>query len=178
MHQNLEKFPEKHKTQHHISITMATATEFDTTGYTDISGDGGILKKILKEGDGPLPESGMEVVAHYTGTLDDGSKFDSSRDRGKEFKFVIGQGSVIKGWDQGFATMKKGEHAILRCRSDYAYGKAGQGSIPADATLNFDVELISFAPKKKASWEMTVSEKLSETTRLKDEVAISLILLF
>jgi FK506-binding protein 4/5 len=75
------------------------------------------LKKILKEGAGDeLPITGMEVTAHYTGTLDDGTKFDSSRDRGKEFKFTIGKGQVIKGWDQGFATMKKGEKAILRCR--------------------------------------------------------------
>ena len=79
--------------------------------------DGGLLKKITKTGSGDAtPVAGMEVVAHYTGTLDDGSKFDSSRDRGKEFKFQIGQGAVIKGWDQGFLTMKKGEQAILRCR--------------------------------------------------------------
>lgn len=58
----------------------------------------------------------MEVIAHYTGTLDDGTQFDSSRTRGKEFVFVIGKGNVIKGWDKGFATMKKGEKAILRCR--------------------------------------------------------------
>ena len=84
---------------------------------TDISGDGGLLKKILTEGTGDAtPESGMEISAHYTGTLDDGTKFDSSRDRGTVFKFQIGQGRVIKGWDQGFLTMKKGEKAILRCR--------------------------------------------------------------
>jgi FKBP-type peptidyl-prolyl cis-trans isomerase 2 len=63
------------------------------------------------------------VKAHYTGTLEDGSKFDSSVDRGQVFSFTIGQGQVIKGWDQGFATMKKGEKAVLKCRSDYAYGK-------------------------------------------------------
>lgn len=96
------------------------------------------------------------------GTLEDGTKFDSSRDRGQPFKFTIGKGQVIKGWDQGFAVMKKNEKAILRCRSDYAYGDSGQGKIPAGATLNFDVELISFGPKKKEVWEYTDEEKLIE----------------
>jgi hypothetical protein len=107
--------------------------------------DGGLLKKIVKEGSGDTrPVSGQQVAAHYTGTLDDGTKFDSSRDRNKEFKFVIGIGQVIKGWDQGFLSMKKGERAILRCRADYAYGSSGVGPIPPNATLNFDCELIGF----------------------------------
>jgi FKBP-type peptidyl-prolyl cis-trans isomerase len=76
-----------------------------------------LLKKIITEGTGEeTPVAGMNVFAHYTGTLDDGFKFDSSRDRGKQFEFQIGRGNVIKGWDQGFLTMKKGERAILRCR--------------------------------------------------------------
>jgi peptidylprolyl isomerase len=142
---------------------------FDTTGYVDVSGDGGLLKKILAEGDGASPQPGDEVVAHYTGTLDDGTVFDSSRERGQTFKFTIGRGQVIKGWDQGFAAMRKGEKAILRCRSDYAYGKGGQGKIPPNATLNFDVELISFGPKKKESWEKSDEEKIAEGTALKDK---------
>jgi FKBP-type peptidyl-prolyl cis-trans isomerase len=116
--------------------------DFDATGYVDISGDGGILKKITQEGTGSCPNKYDEVEAHYTGTLDDGTVFDSSRTRGKVFKFTIGKGQVIKGWDEGFITMKKGEKALLRCRSDYAYGEHGQGTIPANATLTFDVELI------------------------------------
>jgi FKBP-type peptidyl-prolyl cis-trans isomerase len=103
-----------------------------------------LLKKVLAEGSGANPTAGQQVVAHYTGTLDDGTKFDSSRDRGREFKFTVGHGQVIKGWDQGFLSMKKGEKAILRCRADYAYGPSGTGPIPPNATLNFDVELISF----------------------------------
>lgn len=142
---------------------------FDTTGYIDVSGDGGILKKILQEGTGATPAPGDHVVAHYTGTLDDGTVFDSSRTRGKTFDFTIGKGQVIKGWDQGFASMKVGEKAILRCRSDYAYGKRGQGSIPADATLNFDVELISTGPKKKEPWEYTTEEKVAEANKLKEK---------
>lgn len=137
--------------------------------FVDLSGDGGLLKKILAEGDGDFPQNGDEVEAHYTGTLDDGSVFDSSRDRGKTFKFVLGKGNVIKGWDKGFATMRKGEKAILRCRSDYAYGKRAQGKIPADATLNFDVELIGFGPKKKERWEYSDEDKFVEASKLKEE---------
>lgn len=142
---------------------------FDDTDYVDITGDGGILKKILKEGEGDSPNPGDEVYAHYTGTLEDGTKFDSSRDRGKLFNFPIGAGRVIKGWDQGFATMKKGECAILRCREDYGYGKGGNGAIPGGATLNFDVELVSFGPKKKEKWELNDEEKGKEAAKLKDE---------
>ena len=142
--------------------------EFDATGFVDISGDGGLLKKITQEGHGDFPQPNDEIEAHYTGTLDDGTVFDSSRNRGKVFKFTIGKGQVIKGWDQGFASMKKGEKALLRCRSDYAYGDRGQGTIPAKATLTFDVELISFKPKKKETWEYTDEEKLTETNKLKD----------
>lgn len=137
--------------------------------YIDISGDGGLLKKLISEGQGDFPSTGDEVEAHYVGTLDDGTVFDSSRDRGKTFKFVLGKGQVIKGWDQGFASMRKGEKAILRCRSDYAYGKRAQGKIPADATLNFDVELINFGPKKKERWEYTDEERSAEANVLKEE---------
>lgn len=70
---------------------------FSTEGYVDILGNGGILKKVYQEGAGECPSPGDEVEAHYTGTLDDGSKFDSSRDRGKVFKFTLGQGRVIRG---------------------------------------------------------------------------------
>ena len=142
---------------------------FDSTGYEDLSGDGGLLKKVLEAGHGDAyPQPGDEVEAHYTGTLDDGTKFDSSRDRGKPFKFTIGKGQVIKGWDQGFAKMRKNEKAILRCRSDYAYGDAAQSKIPAGSTLNFDVELLSFGPKKKEPWEYSDDEKIVEATKLKE----------
>jgi peptidylprolyl isomerase len=129
----------------------------------------GLLKKIIQEGEGDFPNSGDEITAHYTGTLDDGSKFDSSRDRQKVFVFTLGQGRVIKGWDQGFARMRKGEKAMLRCRSDYAYGNSPTGTIPAGATLNFDVELIGFGPKKKEKWELSEAEKIGEATTLKDK---------
>lgn len=144
--------------------------DFANAEYVDISGDGGIMKHTYQEGTGETPEEGHEVRAHYTGTLEDGSKFDSSRDRGQEFKFKIGKGSVIKGWDIGFASMKVGEKAVLKCRQDYAYGnEAKGGKIPAGATLIFDVELLGTAPAKKEVWEYTDEEKIVEGTKLKEE---------
>ncbi|KAF0700461.1 Aste57867_8990 [Aphanomyces stellatus] len=129
----------------------------------DLSNDGGVTKEILTEGTGECPPKGYEIRAHYTGTLLDGSKFDSSRDRNQVFTFVLGKGNVIKAWDLGFATMKVGERAILTCAPEYAYGASGSPpKIPANATLKFDVELLGFAPKKKDLWEMTVDEKLKE----------------
>ncbi|KAK9830144.1 hypothetical protein WJX72_009971 [[Myrmecia] bisecta] len=115
-----------------------------------IIADGGVIKKIITAGTGwEKPESGDEVTVHYTGTLLDGTKFDSSRDRNEPFKFKLGIGNVIKGWDIGVATMSKGEKAVLTCKADYAYGKAGSPpKIPADATLKFEVELLSWCSIK------------------------------
>ena len=84
-----------------------------------------------------------QIVTIFIGTLTDGKKFDSSRDRGKPFVFTIGKGEVIKGWDEGVAQMKVGERAKLTCSPDYAYGANGYPPvIPKNATLIFDVELL------------------------------------
>lgn len=107
--------------------------------------DGGILKKILTEGSGGTPSSGNEVKVHYTGRLLDGTVFDSSKNRNELFKFKVGTGSVIKGWDEGILTMKRGEVAILTCKPEYAYGAAGSPpTIPPNATLEFEVEMHDF----------------------------------
>jgi len=108
--------------------------------------DGGVLKEIIKEGTGTdTPAQGNRVFVHYDGTLTDGTKFDSSRDRGQPFEFNLGKGSVIKAWEIGVATMKKGEVAVLTCKPEYAYGSKGSPpSIPPDATLIFEVEVIDW----------------------------------
>eukprot|EP00795_Rhopilema_esculentum_P007528 gene7528-13309_t len=86
---------------------------------------------------------GQTVIVHYTGRLTDGTKFDSSKDRGKPFTFKLGMGQVIKGWDEGVAKMSVGEQSKLTCSPDYAYGPRGYpGVIPPNATLVFDVEFI------------------------------------
>lgn len=138
-----------------------------------VAKDGGVMKRIIQAApdDAESPPNGTQVIAHYTGTLaSDGSKFDSSVDRGQPFKFIIGEGQVIRGWDEGFASMKVGEKAMLTIRSDYGYGKSGSPpKIPPDATLNFEVELIDFKEKTKEKWEMTDEERRDEATKIKQK---------
>uniref|UniRef100_T1JDQ0 peptidylprolyl isomerase n=1 Tax=Strigamia maritima TaxID=126957 RepID=T1JDQ0_STRMM len=111
-----------------------------------IKKDGGVLKEILKEGEGEeYPFPGDQVKVHYVGRLTDGSEFDSSRERGDLFEFSLGSGGVIKAWDIGVATMKKGEICNLYCKAEYAYGKSGSPpKIPPNATLVFEIELFSW----------------------------------
>ena len=99
--------------------------------------------EILKEGTGVVAKSGDVVSVHYTGTLIDGKKFDSSLDRGQPFSFTLGVGQVIQGWDQGVLGMKVGEKRKLFIPSDLAYGSSGAGGIiPPNAPLIFEVELL------------------------------------
>src|SRR6187200_3723306 len=98
----------------------------------------------IKLGDGAEAKAGNQVTVHYVGTLTDGKKFDSSRDRGKGFSFKLGAGQVIKGWDQGVAGMKVGGLRKLTIPPHLAYGDRGfPGAIPPRSTLIFEVELLS-----------------------------------
>jgi len=111
----------------------------------------GVEIEIKSEGNGKdFPKTGDKLSMHYVGTLkSDGSKFDSSRDKGRLFEFTIGVGQVIKGWDEGVAKMSLGERSILTISSDYGYGARGHPPvIPAAADLIFDVELVMINGKK------------------------------
>jgi len=112
----------------------------------------GVTKEVIThapDGTWKKPKAGDEVTVHYVGTLEaDGSEFDSSRGRDQPFKFTLGQGDVIKGWDLGVATMKKGEVARFTLAPSFAYGTEGSPpKIPADAVLVFEVELLDFISK-------------------------------
>jgi peptidylprolyl isomerase len=119
---------------------IASNTMSDANAVTTPSG----LKYVeLKEGTGATPQTGQTVEVHYVGTLENGTKFDSSRDRGQPFSFKIGVGQVIKGWDEGLSTMKVGGRRQLIIPSELGYGARGAGGvIPPNATLLFDVELL------------------------------------
>jgi FKBP-type peptidyl-prolyl cis-trans isomerase len=103
----------------------------------------GLKYQELKEGSGPAAKDGDTVDVHYTGWLKDGTKFDSSHDRGQPFSFKLGAGRVIKGWDEGVQGIKVGGKRKLIIPPELAYGKRGAGGvIPPDAELTFEVELI------------------------------------
>jgi FKBP-type peptidyl-prolyl cis-trans isomerase FkpA len=107
----------------------------------------GLQIEKLVEGQGAAPKAGDRVVVHYTGWLQNGTKFDSSVDRREPFVFTIGRGQVIKGWDEGVATMRVGDKVKLTIPPELGYGARGAGGvIPGNATLIFEVELLEVRP--------------------------------
>jgi len=102
----------------------------------------GLTYLVTQKGTGRMPKVGETVVVHYTGMFTNGVKFDSSRDRTEPISFPLGQGKVIKGWDEGIGKLRVGDQAIFVIPSEIAYGTRGRGQIPPDTTLVFIVELV------------------------------------
>lgn len=135
-----------------LSQSLAQATPSSTTNAADlmtaddqniVTTDSGLQYIDVVEGTGATPAAGQKITVHYTGTLEDGRKFDSSRDRNQPFSFQVGTGQVIKGWDEGLSTMKVGGQRRLIIPPELGYGARGAGGvIPPNATLIFDVELL------------------------------------
>lgn len=119
-----------------------------TTNAAAVTTPSGLTYLITKKGSGRQPKTGETVVIHYTGTLTNGVKFDSSHDREQPFSFKLGVGQVIKGWDEGVAKLRVGDQAILVIPGALAYGPRGAGGvIPPDATLIFVVEVVDVKAK-------------------------------
>lgn len=124
-------------------MTLAPVDAAEQKAGKTVTNASGLKYLDLVVGNGASPVKGKPVTVHYTGTLENGKKFDCSVDRGKPFTFVIGVGQVIKGWDEGVMGMKVGGKRKLIIPSELGYGARGAGGvIPPNATLLFDVELL------------------------------------
>jgi len=122
-----------------LSTTLSQGASMSETTTTA----SGLKYEDVKPGDGDVATAGKTVSVHYTGWLTNGMKFDSSKDRGQPFEFLLGGGRVIKGWDEGVLGMKVGGVRKLTIPADLGYGSRGAGSvIPPNATLVFEVELL------------------------------------
>jgi len=117
------------------------------TEYTTASG---LKYKITEKGSGKKVENGDKVTVHYTGTLTNGTKFDSSKDRNQPFSFKVGSGQVIRGWDEGLALLNVGDKAVLTIPPAIGYGAADMGNIPPNSTLIFDIEVLDAQEGVKA----------------------------
>jgi FKBP-type peptidyl-prolyl cis-trans isomerase len=122
--------------------TGATMSGTQAGAAAEVTTPSGLKYQDLVLGDGALAEPGKRISVHYTGWLTDNTKFDSSVDRGQPFDFVLGQGQVIRGWDEGVKGMRVHGKRRLTIPSDLGYGPRGQGPIPPNATLIFEVELL------------------------------------
>ncbi|MFZ0139062.1 MAG: FKBP-type peptidyl-prolyl cis-trans isomerase [Candidatus Sulfotelmatobacter sp.] len=130
-------------------LAQSAARKPNTSAPTKVTGDGvktdsGLVYWDIRVGNGAEAKEGSHVRVHYTGWLTNGKKFDSSVDAGKPFDFTIGNGEVIKGWEEGVSGMKVGGKRQLRIPPALAYGAAGYpGAIPPNATLIFDIQLLN-----------------------------------
>ncbi len=150
-------------------IAMLTVTTMDAQVKLklneEVTTPSGLVVKLTKEADKKAVQAhaGDTVAVHYTGTFTDGKKFDSSVDRGEPIKFPLGKGYVIKGWDEGIALLKVGEKAIFTIPPGIGYGAAGRGSIPGNATLIFEVELVNVIPGPKFDFYNVEGKKIQTT---------------
>ncbi len=129
-----------------LEAEMIEAPEpYDITGLDTLETDTGLQLYIVQEGYGDKPLHGNILTVHYSGYLSDGTLFDSSVQRSVPFRFVLGTGQVLRGWDEGFLELKKGAKARLIIPPHLAYGQRGAGPIPPSETLIFDVELIDIS---------------------------------
>jgi len=135
-----------------LACLLASCSKCSGKNSTDASNDAtsagaaastGLVIEDVKTGDGAVAEANKLVSVHYTGTLENGQKFDSSKDRGEPFEFTLGIGQVIKGWDQGVQGMKVGGVRKLTIPPELGYGERGAGNvIPPNSVLHFEVELL------------------------------------
>lgn len=147
--EKVEKKEEEEKDEKEEKVEEKEEKEGDIYDLSYEGDKGGVVKTIIKPGFGPRPPFGNTVEVHYEGKFENGDTFDSSRERGERLKFNLGMGEVIQGWDLGIASMKVGEVARFKIRSDYAYGRFGDGwcgcgKIPGNTTLYFEVRLFGF----------------------------------
>ena len=128
---------------------FAQINQEQENGMQYITTESGLKYIITEKGDGKIPQNGERVKVHYTGTLEDGTKFDSSLDRGEPFTFELGAGHVIKGWDEGIALLHQGDKATFLIPPELGYGSREMGTIPPNSTLIFEVELVDILPAIK-----------------------------
>jgi FKBP-type peptidyl-prolyl cis-trans isomerase len=130
-----------------ILLALAACGGGSSSTTTEPTGGGSLVIQDLVVGTGATAAAGDTVTVNYVGTLTNGTKFDSSYDRGQTYTFLLGAGRVIAGWDQGVAGMKVGGKRRLTIPPSLGYGNQAVGAIPPNSTLVFDVELVSIAGK-------------------------------
>jgi peptidylprolyl isomerase len=135
---------EKNKRVKEVAALEAEQQLIKEQWPTAVTTPSGLKYVVVAEGAGETPKQGSLVTVHYTGKLLNGKKFDSSHDRNQPIDFPVGRGQVIKGWDEALLAMKKGEKRVLIIPPQLGYGPSGRGPIPPNATMIFDVELVSF----------------------------------
>ena len=145
-----------------VSINLFSVPKGEEMIYTKT--DSGLEYVVTENGKGELATAGNRVKVHYTGKLEDGTKFDSSFDRDEPLVFELGAGMVIKGWDEGFTLLHVGDKAVLKIPPHLGYGESGAGGvIPPNATLIFEVELLEIMPVIKIK-EFDIAGKVSSKT--------------